>query len=186
MNADERRLIDDLFAKLRQAEQQSAPRDGEAERHIAAAVGHQPAAPYYMSQVILVQEQALRALNDRVEELERSLAQRPAAGGGFLGGLFGAAAGQAPASAAVRRAGWTESTAKAEHSNTGGGFMASAAQTALGVAGGVLLANALTGLFASDAAQASEPSAGFAVESDEGPDLGDASDGGDFDLFDDF
>lgn len=186
MNADERRLIDDLFAKLRQAEQQSPPRDGEAERHIAAAVGQQPAAPYYMSQVILVQEQALSALSQRVEELERSLAERPAAGGGFLGGLFGAAAAQPPASAAVRRAGWSESTAKAERSNTGGGFMASAAQTALGVAGGVLLANALTGLFASDPVQASEPSAGAAAEADEGPDLGEGSDGGDFDLFDDF
>lgn len=186
MNHEERRLIDDLFTKLRQAEQQSAPRDSEAERHIAAALSQQPAAPYYMSQVILVQEQALRALNDRVEELEHSLAQRPAAGGGFLGGLFGAAASQPSASAARGRGGWTESTAKAGRSNAGGGFMASAAQTALGVAGGVLLANALTGLFASDAAQASEPGPGLAAEADEGPDLGDPGDGGDFDLFDDF
>lgn len=39
----------------------------------------------------------------------------------------------------------------------GGGFMAGAMQTAMGVAGGMLLANAMSGLFAGDA-QASETS----------------------------
>ena len=47
-----------------------------------------PAAPYYITQVILVQEQALANMQTRVQELERQLAEWPA-GGGSLSGLFG-------------------------------------------------------------------------------------------------
>jgi hypothetical protein len=56
----------------------------------------------------------------------------------------------------------------------GGGFLAGAAQTALGVAGGVLLANMITGAFDGDPASASEADADSA-------DLGDGGDFGDFD-----
>ncbi len=38
------------------------------------------------------------------------------------------------------------------HHRLGGGFLAGAAQTAVGVAGGILLGSALAGLFAADAA----------------------------------
>ena len=49
-----------------------------------------PAAPYYMAQAILVQEQALPAASQqRIEELEPPVTERPA-GGGLLGSLFGA------------------------------------------------------------------------------------------------
>jgi len=185
MNQDERRLIDDLFAKLRQAEQQSAAHDPEAERRISAAVAEHPAAPYYMSQVILVQKQALNALNQRVEELERRPAQRPAGGGGFLGGLFGTAPAQPATAPRGTSAGWPGAAAAARPS-TGGGFMASAAQTALGVAGAVLLANALAGLFADSAAQAGEPDAGFVSAPDADQGLEAPADDGNFDLFDDF
>jgi hypothetical protein len=41
----------------------------------------------------------------------------------------------------------------------GGGFLAGAAQTAMGVAGGVLLGNAIAGMFGGDEAQAAEPQA---------------------------
>lgn len=197
MNHEERRLIDGLFTKLRQAEQQSAPRDAEAERHIAATITQQPAAPYYMSQVILVQEQALSALTQRVEELEHALAERPAGGQGFLGGLFGTAPAQAAstarpaggrqlAAAETAGRGWSGSGTAATRPNAGGGFMGSALQTALGVAGGVLLANALTGLFASGDVEAAEPSTGAGGEPDAGDDVGEPTDGGDFELFDDF
>ena len=39
----------------------------------------------------------------------------------------------------------------------GGGFLAGAAQTAMGVAGGVLLGNAIAGMFGGDEAQAAQP-----------------------------
>jgi hypothetical protein len=210
MDHNEQSLIGDLFAKLRQAEQQAGPRDPAAEQEIAAAVSRQPAAPYYMSQVILIQEQTVQAQNQRIQELEKQLAERPAAGGGFLGGLFGG--GAAPAASAARPAaertpvmapgsspgtapvtafgnspaaapsrGWSQPTQPA-----GGGFLASALTTAAGVAGGIMMANALTGLFGGSEAQASEtpaePPAEAPVESEEAfPD-----EGGDFESFEEF
>ncbi len=61
----------------------------------------------------------------------------------------------------------------------GGGFLAGAAQTAVGVAGGVLLGNALAGLFGGDA-QAAEGDSGV-HEGDDDVDADDygADDGGD-------
>ena len=46
MDQNERRIIDDLFERLRKAEEQSGPRDPEAEALIARHVAAQPAAPY--------------------------------------------------------------------------------------------------------------------------------------------
>jgi uncharacterized protein len=186
MDQNERRMIEDLFAKLSQAERQAGPRDREAEQEIAQALGRQPAAPYYMAQVILMQEQAVRSLGERVQKLEQELAERPAGGGSFLGGLFGGGSGQSassirpgaepPPTAPTR--GWTNQApapervpamppganygaangAAAALGNRGGfgasggsGFLGSAMQTAAGVAGGMLLANAVSGLFGGQA-----------------------------------
>lgn len=214
MDHDEQSMIGNLFAKLKQAEQQAGPRDPAAEQEITAAVSRQPAAPYYMSQVILIQEQTVQAQNQRIQELEKQLAERPAAGGGFLGGLFGGgaapgasaarptaertpamtpgstpatAAGAAPGMAfgkssapAAPSRGWSQPTPSA-----GGGFMASALTTAAGVAGGIMMANALTGLFGGNEAQASETPAEpeeAPLESEEAfPD-----EGGDFESFEEF
>ena len=88
MDQRERQVIDELFGKLRQVERQAPQRDADAEAHIRQQVSGLPAAPYYMAQAILVQEQALANMQTRVQELERQLAERPA-GGGFLSGLFG-------------------------------------------------------------------------------------------------
>ena len=91
MTPEERTLLDDLFNKLRQAEGQ--PRDPEVERHIRERIQAHPAAPYYMAQAVLVQQHALTAAQQRIEELERDVReaqQRAQSGvGGFLGGAFG-------------------------------------------------------------------------------------------------
>ena len=96
MDQTERQIIDDLFAKLHQAEAQSGPRDPEAEALIRERIARQPAAPYLMAQAIVMMEQALAASQGRNEELERQLRERPAAaapaqsgGGGLFGSLFG-------------------------------------------------------------------------------------------------
>lgn len=211
MDHNEQSLIGDLFAKLRQAEQQAGPRDPAAEQEIAAAVSRQPAAPYYMSQVILIQEQTVQAQNQRIQELEKQLAERPATGGGFLGGLFGGGAapaasaarpaaertpvmapgsspgtapgtafGQSPAAAAPSR-GWSQPTQPA-----GGGFLASALTTAAGVAGGIMMANALTGLFGGNEAQASETPAEQPEEAPLESEEAFQDDGGDFESFEEF
>ena len=151
MDAQANQMINSLFAKLKQAETQSGPREAEAEAQIRDALAAQPNAPYYMAQAILVQEHALNSLNQRVQELEQALAQRPASGGGFLGGLFGAG-NQTPA-APQRQAAPAAQNAPFRNAPSGS-FLGGAMQTAMGVAGGVLLANAIGDMFAGDVAEA--------------------------------
>lgn len=149
MNAEERNLIEGLYARLQQAEAQGGPRDAEAENLIRDLVARQPNAPYVLTQVALVQEHGLRNLQTRIEELERQLASRPQ-GAGFLGGLFGAGQPQPVAAQPMRQPSYPMP-------GGGGGFMAGAMQTAMGVAGGVLLGNAVAGLFGGDSEASKAP-----------------------------
>jgi hypothetical protein len=64
MDQNERGIIDDLFDRLRRAEA-SQPRDPEAEALIARRIAKQPAAPYYMAQAIVVQQEALAEAQSR-------------------------------------------------------------------------------------------------------------------------
>lgn len=155
MDHNDKAAIDGLFDRLRQAEAATGPRDGEPEAHIRTMVARQPAAPYYLAQAVLVQEQALNALNARVEELERELANRSAGGGGFLGGLFGVPkpADQTPM---YRRPDPMAANLNQFQQAPRGSFLAGALQTAAGVAGGVLLGNLIAGMFAGDS-QAAAP-----------------------------
>ncbi|VXC97432.1 conserved hypothetical protein [Pseudomonas sp. 8Z] len=163
MNSEERTLIDGLFSRLRDAQQQSAARDAEADACIAEHVARQPAAPYYMAQTILIQEAALKRQDQRVKELEAQLAemqaQRPSSGG-FLSGLFGGGSREAPAPHSAPPAGWGQTrfsqaapgsdprlAQSAALPGQGGGFMRGALQTAAGVAGGMMMAEMLGGLF---------------------------------------
>jgi hypothetical protein len=193
MNEQERGMIEGLFQRLHQAETQSGPRDREAEALIQDLMTRQPSAPYLLAQVVLVQEQGLRNLQTRIEELERQQAERAQGGGGFLGGLFGGGQPQPPAQpATAKTGGWSNSRLPTRGSTAalqppgvqpgaqGGGFMAGAMQTAMGVGGGMLLANAVSGLFA-DEAEAAEPTATAAPEE---PDTASGEDEGGF--FDDF
>ena len=159
MESNEKQIIENLFSRLQQAEAQSGPRDTAAETLIRQAVDRQPAAPYYMAQAILVQEQALQNLNHRVQELEQELAQRPA-GGGFLAGLFGGGnqsrhSGAASRPLAASQPGSAYATTPFSHGSRGS-FLGSALQTAAAVVGGVLIGNAIAGLFTEEA-QAAEP-----------------------------
>lgn len=102
MNSEEQTLIDGLFSRLQQAETDSAPRDAQAEARIKEHMTRQPAAGYYMTQSILVQEHALKTLDAQnkqqaqqiqqlQDELQRARSAPPAAsgGGGFLSSIFG-------------------------------------------------------------------------------------------------
>jgi hypothetical protein len=197
MNTDERNLIEGLFQRLRQAEIQSGPRDAEAEKLIQGLMDQQPAAPYLLAQVVLVQEQGLQNLQGRVEELERELAERPQ-GGGFLGGIFGGRTQAEPATPSRPQPAtgnaWDPSRFPAKGATAmqpgmqpgaqGGGFMAGALQTAMGVAGGVLLGNAIGGLFAGDAEAAETPAEPQAAAPEEAePFAGEEEGGGLFDGF---
>ncbi len=105
MSPEERQLLADLFDRTRAAAGQARDRDAEA--LIADSVRAQPHAPYLLAQTVLVQEQALRAAADRLQQLEAQVQdltaraeQQPPAAGGFLGGLgslFGGAQAPQPA-----------------------------------------------------------------------------------------
>ena len=152
MDQNERRIIDDLFEKLGRVERDAPPCDPEAEALIRRHLGNQPGAPYYMAQAIVVQEQALANAQARVQELERRVVARPS-GGGLLSGLFGG--GEEPTRQEPGPARGTAGHPGA-YQRSGGGFMAGAMQTALGVAGGVLIADAIASAFAPEEAAAAE------------------------------
>jgi hypothetical protein len=170
MDGSERQVIDGLFDKLRQVDQQAPQRDADAETHIRQQIAALPSAPYYMAQALLVQEQALGSLQARVQRLEREATDRQAGGGGFLSGLFGgqAVAPQPPRPPATQATAGPIPPRYLEQGNVagaagpwgrggmGGGFLAGAMQTAMGVAGGVLLADVLSSAFSSGTAGAEE------------------------------
>ncbi|AOE62351.1 DUF2076 domain-containing protein [Pseudomonas corrugata] len=126
MNSEEQTLIDGLFSRLQQAEKDSAPRDAQAEARIKEHLASQPAAGYFMAQAILVQEAAIkrldeqnRQLTEQVQQLQadlqnaRSQASAPSGGGGFLSSIFGGSSrdarpAPAPSAPATGGGGWRE------------------------------------------------------------------------------
>lgn len=159
MYSQEHQLIEGLFSRLKQAESQTGPRDAAAEQLIKEHLQQQPGAPYYMAQAILIQEAAMKKLNDRITELENRLAQQQQqpqqqSSGGFLSSLFGGGSRQqAPAQQPQQQA-WNNAPQQPQQYNNapaaparGTGFLGGALQTAVGVAGGVVMADMLTSLF---------------------------------------
>lgn len=181
LNQQERDAIDDLFDRIEAAARKSPPRDAEAEAFIQQRLRDYPPSPYYMAQTILVQEQALRTARERIEELE---AQQQS-GGGFLGGLFG---GDEPAQPRRRARGPWDQGGDAGRGQ-GGGFLAGAAQTAIGVTGGLLLGSAIAGMLGggANASEYQQPDQSPEPAVDDS-DNGDADYGGDddFDMGGDF
>jgi len=151
MQSEERELITGLFGRLQPFESQ--PRDGEAEALIKEAVARQPAAPYLLVQTVLVQEQALKAAQERIAELEARAGAAPAASG-FLGAAPKIGPWGAPAAAAAPRASVppTRSPLQAAVApqGGGGGFLRTAMATAAGVAGGALLFEGIRNLMGSN------------------------------------
>jgi hypothetical protein len=163
MQAQERELITGLFGRLQPFEAQ--PRDGEAEALIRDLVARQPATPYLLVQTVLVQEQALKAAQERIAELEAKADAAPAAPG-FLGsapkiGPWGASpAAQAAAPQPIPPTRSPLQAALAPQP-AGGGFLRSAMTTAAGVAGGALLFEGIRSLMGSNpfgSAVAAQPS----------------------------
>jgi uncharacterized protein len=181
MSPEERQLLVDLFGRIRQ--NANNPRDREAESFIADQVRAQPYAPYLLAQTVIVQDQALRAANERLQQLEQRVHELESEGsrqgsGGFLGSLFGGGDRSAPPSSVppTRWGGGPQGGAPGYAQGGyaqqqgygapqpgygqpqggpwtggapagGGGFLKGAFGAAAGVAGGVLLADSIRGLF---------------------------------------
>ncbi|MGC8468357.1 MAG: DUF2076 domain-containing protein, partial [Acetobacteraceae bacterium] len=125
-------------------------------------------ARYRLTQMAFVQEHALAEAENRRRQLEWELAQarqaaqaaaqaqqaQPAAGHGFLGGLFGSRPA-APPPQPLPGGGYPPPPPPSYapgyqpgmFQRSGSGFLGSALTTAAGVAGGMVLGNALMGLF---------------------------------------
>jgi hypothetical protein len=153
MESQDRQIIQSLFTRLSDVEKQAPPRDADAEALIKERVGHQPAAPYFMAQTIVMQEYALQQAQQRIEALERQAQERPA-GGGLFGSLFGGGESGSRAVQPATPISPSLSAAVGGQQHRGGGFLAGAAQTAMGVAGGVLLGDVIGGMFSSEATAA--------------------------------
>ncbi|MCX0428280.1 DUF2076 domain-containing protein [Aeromonas veronii] len=139
MQSQEQGLIDGLFDRLKQAQARDSKRDQQADQLIRQHLAQQPDAPYYMVQALLIQQAALTRLNERVKELEAS--QSAPNGGSFLSGLFGSESSPPP------RFTPPPATAPAQPASRASSFLGGALQTAAGVAGGVMLADMIGGLF---------------------------------------
>lgn len=170
MNHQEREVISDIFRRLEQVANQ--PRDPEAERFIAEKLREQPYAPYAMAQAVYVQGQALAKLQAENEQLRAEVEQasRQPQQGGFLSGIFGGGAPRAPGPSyneppARRASPWGNAQSQAPmqppqgtpgpwggamQARGGGGFLQTALSTAAGVAGGMMIANALSSAFGGD------------------------------------
>jgi len=91
MTPQERQLIDDLFDRLSKLE--GTPRDRDAEAAIMEGLRRAPNGTYALVQTVLVQDEALKRANARIEELEAGGPQ-PQQPGGFLDSMRDAIFGQ--------------------------------------------------------------------------------------------
>lgn len=91
MTPQERQLIDDLFDRL--AKLETAPRDAEAMSAIMQGLRKAPNAVYALVQTVLVQDEALKRADSRIQELE-AVADQQNQSGGFLDSMRDAIFGQ--------------------------------------------------------------------------------------------
>ena len=152
------------------------PIDREADAFIAEQFTRYPEAKYRMTQTALVQEAALAEAQNRIQQLQweleqsKQLAQQAQqsskTGGGFFGGLFGGGAQAQPQRPAAggpwgqQQGGYpppgygqppqpqyAPNYQPGMFQRGGSGFLGSALTTAAGVAGGMVVGNALMGAF---------------------------------------
>jgi hypothetical protein len=156
MTPQESGLVDELFNRLVQLE--TAQRDPEAERLIADGLRRAPHAVYALVQTVLLQDEALKRANARIEELQvqtNSAAepeQRPAS---FLDSMRDALGVRVPRGSvpSVRTAGANQSQGQlsgypgAPGFGSGGSFLGTAASAAAGLIGGSLLLDGIRSMF---------------------------------------
>jgi hypothetical protein len=167
MTPQEGELVDELFNRLAQLE--TAQRDPEAERLIADGLRRAPHAVYALVQTVLLQDEALKRANARIEELQVQTSaaaqpeQRPAS---FLDSMREALGGRAPHGSvpSVRTAAANQSQGQqpqpgyprqmplsgypgAPGIGAGGSFLGTAASAAAGVIGGSLLLDGIRSMF---------------------------------------
>src|SRR5690348_9130801 len=165
MTPQESELVDELFNRLAQLE--TAQRDPEAERLIADGLRRAPHAVYALVQTVLLQDEALKRANARIEELQvqtRAAAEPERRPTSFLDSMREALGGRAPHGSvpSVPTAGASQSQGQqpqpprqtplsgypgAPGFGSGGSFLGTAASAAAGVIGGSLLLDGIRSMF---------------------------------------
>ena len=149
------------------------PVDPEADRLIGDLFSRYPEARYRLTQTAFVQEAALVQAQNRIQELEWQLenAQRQAQAGaqqsrgGLFGGMFGGGAQRqvpmTPRPQPMQMPGnYNPGMFQQGGMGRGGsGFLGTALTTAAGVAGGMVLGNALMGMFSHGGGEAAAATA---------------------------
>jgi uncharacterized protein len=174
MNPQERQLVDDLFDRL--AKLETAPRDPDAVAAISQGLRRAPNAVYALVQTTLLQDEALKRANARIQELEGGEPEQ-AQSGGFLDSMRDAIFGPTPSRGSVpnvrpqeagSRPAWNTGQVmqqgqgpgqygqppygqpyggpQAPMGGGGGSFLGTAAAAAAGVVGGGLLMNSIRGM----------------------------------------
>ena len=158
MTPQERQLTAELFQRL--ASLEASPRDPDAEAMIREGLRRAPNAAYSLVQTVLVQDEALKAANNRIEEYEQQFGgpqqQQDQQPRGFLDNvresIFGREeprgsvprvpqAGASPWGQGAAPAGYQQAPMQApqQYGGGGGSFLGTAAAAAAGVIGGSLL-----------------------------------------------
>jgi hypothetical protein len=174
MTPQERQLVDDLFDRL--AKLESAPRDPDATAAISQGLRRAPNAIYALVQTTLLQDEALKRANARIQELEGGEPEQHQSGG-FLDSMRDAIFGPTPSRGSVpnvrppepgSRPAWNTGQVlqqgqgpgqysqgqygqpyggpQAPTGGGGGSFLGTAAAAAAGVVGGGLLMNSIRGM----------------------------------------
>jgi uncharacterized protein len=167
MTPQETQIVDELFDRL--AKLEATPRDSGAERVIADGARRAPHALYALVQTALLQDEALKRANARIEELQAqangATEPVPRPGGSFLDSMRaaftpGGTRGSVPS---VRAQAYPPQTyppqpgfgpqaaapgyGAAPSFGAGGSFLGTAASTAAGVLGGALLLDGIRSMF---------------------------------------
>jgi hypothetical protein len=158
MTPQEQALVNELFDRL--AKLESSSRDRDAERLITDGLRQAPHAVYALVQTALVQDEALKLANARIEELQAQVGgQEQTRGGSFLDNMRDAVLGRSeprssgPSTPSYRpQPGYPPqgpglATGMSPAFGSGGSFLGTAASTAAGVIGGGLLLNSIRSMF---------------------------------------
>jgi uncharacterized protein len=164
MTPQERQLVDELFDRLSKLE--NAPRDADAIAAINEGLRKAPNAMYALVQTVLLQDEALKRANARIQELEGAHAPEQSQSGGFLDSMRESLFGGGPSRGSVpnvpprdSRPVWNSGQAMQQaqppgygqpaygqqgygappFGGGGGSFLGTAAAAAAGVVGGSLL-----------------------------------------------
>ncbi|WP_343153881.1 DUF2076 domain-containing protein [Buchnera aphidicola (Mindarus keteleerifoliae)] len=168
MQKEEKILIENLFKKIEKVENQSKQQDLSADELIKNMIKKQPNAAYYLTQVVLVQELAIKKMNKEIQLLNSKIQDQKKKikhhSDSFLFGCLDFLKNKKNDSNkknndySLNAKNKEEKISSTEKQNSfqptsgfnSNSFLSNAVQTAVGVASGIVMGNILTNLFRHD------------------------------------